>query len=88
MISLTCSHFRCSKKRGYGLDCDGRLLTVFSSSNYCGTECNVTGYVQIGTDMTIVPHELRQLAESGAYREFNIFEIKLDENTKQVEIVM
>ena len=65
------------------------MLTVFSSSNYCGTERNVTGYALItGPDCTVKPHILRTIEEASIFAPFNIFKLVVDENTKKVTQVI
>lgn len=81
--------YRHSKKSGFKHDFDGRLLTIFSSSNYCGTERNTTGYATVSaTSGTVTATVLRESADSARYKDFNVFKIIVDEHTKEVTRVL
>lgn len=75
--------YRNCKEKGFYYHFSNQVLTIFSSSNYCGTEENVTGYVAV-TEDSCRPMVLRTIEESKAYHNFNIFEVILDESTKKV----
>lgn len=73
------------KSTGFMAEFSGRLMTVFSSSNYCGSEKNTTGYIEVtGPECHVKPHVLRPYSESGKYREFNLLKIITDKKTKEV----
>ena len=81
--------YRHCMKTGFISDFTGRMLTVFSSSNYCGTESNTTGYALVtGPNCMVEAHVLRTKEESSAYKGFNIFKIAIDERTKEVTHVV
>lgn len=81
--------FKLTKNDGYAFNWeDKQMVTVFSSSNYCGTESNVTGCVVINEDGQIKPMVLRSLDESKDYRSFNSLELVMDENKKVIGVIM
>lgn len=62
-----------------------QIVTVFSSSNYCGAEENVTGCVLVSQDR-IRPQALRHYEESKLYKQFNQFEITTDDNKQVISV--
>ncbi len=80
--------YKCSINTGHCSDFGGALLTVFSSSNYCGTESNNTGYVHVkGPECRVQAHTLRTAQEAAKYRQFNVLKMLVDERTKAVTYV-
>lgn len=75
--------FKCCKEKGYRFHFSDQTLTVFSSSNYCGIQENTTGYVLV-TENNFQPMILRSAEESRPFRQFNRFELILDELSKEV----
>lgn len=74
-----------TKRKGYQWDFNRALLTVFSSSNYCGIEFNTTGFVHVKSpDCHVTPHTLRKAKDAEKYRGFNVLKIVVDERTKEV----
>lgn len=61
--------FQCCKENGYRYLFSDKLLTVFSSSNYCGNH-NASGFVKI-TEDKVQPLTLRGWKESKSYFFFN-----------------
>lgn len=40
-------------KNGYHIDCDGKICTVFSAPNYCGSDGNCGSIMRITADLKI-----------------------------------
>lgn len=80
--------YRHCKKSGFHYDFDNRMLTVFSSSNYCGQR-NTTGYVAItGSECNVMARVLRQSDESAIYSDFNILKVTINSKTKEIEEIL
>ncbi|KAI2803738.1 hypothetical protein BLOT_007874 [Blomia tropicalis] len=79
--------FKRTKSCGFYYQFNQTILTVFSSSNYSGSNGNVTGLV-IVTDKLIKPKTLRHLDESRRFAEFNVFHYLLDKKTKVITDVV
>ncbi|KAI2804600.1 hypothetical protein RDWZM_007938 [Blomia tropicalis] len=81
--------YRHCKKKGFHYEYNYRMLTLFSSSNYCGNQRNTTSYAMVNSaDCRVIPRVLRTISESLAYKDFNIFKIMVDQKTKDIaEIV-
>lgn len=78
--------YRNCKDKGYNYAFNNQVLTVFSSSNYCGSQYNTTGCVLINDDI-VKPLTLRTIEESKFYLKFNTFELIYD-NAKKVTAVV
>lgn len=80
--------FKSTKNDGYAFSFrDNQVLTVFSSSNYCGTESNVTGCVVIDEEGHVRPKVLRSLDESKRFKPFNQFELIVDRDKNVIGVI-
>lgn len=81
--------YRHCKRTGFHYDFDYRMLTLFSSSNYCGTQRNTTSYAAIiGSECQVKPHVLRTIDEAYLYKDFNILKLTVDRKTNDISEIV